>query len=64
MGDDRQGSSGQVGGVLAARLAVVTGAAGGLGRDNARCFAGNAGDVVLADVRGTSRAAQDAAANG
>jgi len=46
------------------RVVVVTGAARGLGRDYARYFAGDGANVVLADVKGTSGAAEEASAAG
>jgi NAD(P)-dependent dehydrogenase (short-subunit alcohol dehydrogenase family) len=49
---------------LAGRVAIVTGAARGLGRDYARYFAQDGANVVLADMRGTDSAAAEAAALG
>jgi NAD(P)-dependent dehydrogenase (short-subunit alcohol dehydrogenase family) len=49
---------------LAGRVVIVTGAARGLGRDYARYFAQDGAHVVLADVKGTSSAAEEASAAG
>jgi NAD(P)-dependent dehydrogenase (short-subunit alcohol dehydrogenase family) len=51
-------------GNLDGKVAIVTGAARGLGRDYARYFAQDGAHVVLADVKGTDAAAQEAAAAG
>ena len=49
---------------LAGRVAVVTGAARGLGRDYARFFARDGASVVLADARDASAAAAEASSEG
>ncbi len=46
------------------RVVIVTGAARGLGRDYARYFARDGANVVLADVKGTESAAEEASAEG
>jgi 3-oxoacyl-[acyl-carrier protein] reductase len=46
------------------RVVIVTGSARGLGRDYARYFAEDGANVVLADVKGTGSAAEEAAAAG
>jgi 3-oxoacyl-[acyl-carrier protein] reductase len=46
------------------RVVIVTGSARGLGRDYARFFAADGASVVLADVRGTEGAAEEASAEG
>ena len=46
------------------QVAIVTGAARGLGRDYARYFAQDGANVVLADVKGTESAAEEASAAG
>jgi len=46
------------------RVAVVTGAARGLGRDYARYFAEDGANVVLADVTGSEAAAEEASTRG
>lgn len=51
-------------GTLDGRVAIVTGAARGLGRDYARFFAQDGANVVLADVKGTESAAADASSQG
>ena len=45
-------------------VVIVTGAARGLGRDYARYFAQDGAHVVLADVKGTAAAAEEAGAAG
>jgi NAD(P)-dependent dehydrogenase (short-subunit alcohol dehydrogenase family) len=49
---------------LAGKVAIVTGAARGLGRDYAKFLAADGADVVLADVRGVEAALKDAAGQG
>jgi NAD(P)-dependent dehydrogenase (short-subunit alcohol dehydrogenase family) len=49
---------------LAGRVVIVTGAARGLGRDYARYFAQDGALVVLADVKDTGAAAEEASAAG
>ena len=50
--------------VFDGKVVVVTGAARGLGRDYARYFAQDGANVVLADVKGTEAAAEEASAAG
>jgi NAD(P)-dependent dehydrogenase (short-subunit alcohol dehydrogenase family) len=49
---------------LDGKVVIVTGAARGLGRDYARYFAQDGANVVLADVKGTEAAAEEASAAG
>ena len=49
---------------LSGKVVIVTGAARGLGRDYARYFAMDGCHVVVADVKDTSGAAQEASALG
>src|SRR3954452_9980240 len=49
---------------LHGRVVIVTGSARGLGRDYARIFAADGAHVVLADVKGTDGAAEEASAAG
>ncbi|MFA7323838.1 MAG: SDR family oxidoreductase [Candidatus Nanopelagicales bacterium] len=49
---------------LAGKVVIVTGAARGLGRDYARYFAMDGAHVVVADVKDTAGAAQEASAIG
>jgi NAD(P)-dependent dehydrogenase (short-subunit alcohol dehydrogenase family) len=49
---------------LEGRVVIVTGAARGLGRDYSRYFAGDGANVVLADVKGTESAAEEASSAG
>jgi NAD(P)-dependent dehydrogenase (short-subunit alcohol dehydrogenase family) len=51
-------------GIFDGRVAVVTGAARGLGRDYARYFAQDGASVVLADVKDTDGAAAEASSAG
>jgi 3-oxoacyl-[acyl-carrier protein] reductase len=51
-------------GVFDGRTVIVTGAARGLGRDYARYFAADGANVVLADVKGTEQAVEEASAGG
>jgi 2-hydroxycyclohexanecarboxyl-CoA dehydrogenase len=51
-------------GIFDGKVAVVTGAARGLGRDYARYFSADGANVVLADVKDTARAAEEASASG
>lgn len=51
-------------GIFDGRVALVTGAARGLGRDYARYFAAEGANVVLADMKGTEVAATEASASG
>ncbi len=51
-------------GRLDGRVVIVTGSARGLGRDYARFFAADGASVVLADVKGTDSAAEEASAQG
>ena len=51
-------------GIFDGRVAIVTGAARGLGRDYAKYFAADGAHVVLADVKDTEAAAADVAAAG
>lgn len=51
-------------GTLEGKVVIVTGVARGLGRDYARYFAQDGANVVLADVKGTEAAAEEAAAAG
>jgi len=49
---------------LAGKVVIVTGAARGLGRDYARYFATDGANVVIADVRATASAADEASTLG
>jgi NAD(P)-dependent dehydrogenase (short-subunit alcohol dehydrogenase family) len=46
------------------QVVIVTGAARGLGRDYARFFAADGAHVVVADIKGTKAAAEEAGAAG
>ena len=51
-------------GIFDDKVVIVTGAARGLGRDYSRYFAQDGANVVLADVKGTDAAAEEATAAG
>ncbi len=51
-------------GIFDGKVAIVTGAARGLGRDYSRYFAADGANVVLADVKGTESAAEEASSAG
>ena len=51
-------------GNLTGRVAVITGAARGLGRDFAKLFAADGAHVVLADIKDAEKATADASAQG
>lgn len=51
-------------GIFEGRVAIITGAARGLGRDYSRYFARDGANVVLADVKDTESAAEEASEAG